>query len=288
DALSRLGGGIGTRGPGETKLETDRRRLRDRISYLSKEIEAVARTRSLHRDHRKKGRAYSVALAGYTNAGKSSLFNVLTEGAVPVEDRLFATLDPTVRPLTLPAKAGTMTVLISDTVGFIRKLPHALVAAFKSTLEEIAHADLIIRVQDCGSADFRRHLETVDQVLEEILKAQGMKPLAERDSMLVFNKADLLSAEASEALRREWPEALQISALEGQGLETLCAAILQWSEKGLREQKYFFPPDKAGLVSRHFEALSVQSQTWSEEGLSVEALLKAPIPELDPYKVEEA
>ena len=285
--LSRLGGGIGTRGPGESKLESDRRRLRERISDLGREIDEIARTRTLHRDKRRKSRAYAVALAGYTNAGKSSLFNAMTEGAVYVQDQLFATLDPTVRPI-LCEKDGAVQLLLSDTVGFIRKLPHSLVAAFRATLEEITGADLILRILDASSPAFEDQLATVDEVLEEILKRQGLPPLAERATLLVFNKVDLLSAARVKALKEAWPKAFFVSAKEGKGLEGLVNEIQERSQKGFKAQTYLLPPDKAGLLSKYFAELAVQKQTWGPKGVRVEAVLKAPLPELDPFKVAKA
>ena len=283
--LSRLGGGIGTRGPGETKLETDRRRLRDRISLLGHEIDAVARTRGLHRENRRKSRAFSASLAGYTNAGKSSLFNALTQGSAYVQDQLFATLDPTVRPL-LTEKPQAVQLLMSDTVGFIRKLPHSLVASFRATLEEISGSDLIIRVLDASSPQFEAQLATVDEVLEGILKEQGLPALRDRDTLLVFNKIDLLSAARLKALKADWPKALFLSAVTGKGVPELAAAIQEHSERGFKLQHYLLPPDQAGLLAKYFDALAVQKQTWGPKGVKVEAVLKAPIPELDPFKVK--
>ena len=282
--LSRLGGGIGTRGPGETKLETDRRRLRERIAQLKEEMDAVARTRGLHREHRRKSRAYCVALAGYTNAGKSSLFNALTDGAAFVEDRLFATLDPTVRPVNT-ARPGALPLLLSDTVGFIRKLPHSLVAAFRATLEEIAEADLIVRVLDASSPQFEAHLATVDEVLEDILREQGSPALAERASMLVFNKCDLLKPAQIKALKEAWPKAAFVSALDGSQLAELAEEFQRRSQAGLKKLSYFLPPDKASLLAKHYDSLAVLSQDWGAKGLKVEAVLKSPVPELEPYKV---
>jgi GTP-binding protein HflX len=282
--LSRLGGGIGARGPGESKLETDRRRLRDRIAQLGAEMDLVSRARSLHREHRKKNRAYSVTLAGYTNAGKSSLFNALTEGQVFVEDRLFATLDPTVRPVKT-AKPPLVPLLLSDTVGFIRKLPHSLIAAFRATLEEVADADLIVRVLDAASPQFEEQLATVDEVLEQILREHGSPSLKDRQTLLVFNKCDLLDAARLKALKSGWPKAFFVSALQGDQCLALAEEFQARSQKGLKKQTYFLPSDKASLLARHYDAVAVLSQVWGSQGLQVEALLKAPVPELEPYKV---
>lgn len=213
--LSRLGGGIGTRGPGESKLETDRRRIRDRMVQLRHEISEVARTRLLQRQGRRFRGAALAALAGYTNAGKSTLFNLLTGGQVYTQDRLFATLDPSVRALK---GCGRAPLLLFDTVGFIRNLPHALVAAFKATLEEIAQADLIVRVVDASTEACGAHLEAVDGVLAEIFSARGRGAYESRRTMLVFNKTDLASPAELQTLRRRYPSAWFLSAWTGQGV----------------------------------------------------------------------
>lgn len=201
--LSRLGGGIGTRGPGETKLESDRRHIRKRISELKQQLADTVRTRQLHRERRKKNNVFQVALVGYTNAGKSTLLNQLTAAETLQEDKLFATLDPTTRQLTLPSG---MEVLLTDTVGFIQDLPTTLVAAFRSTLEGVKEADLILHVVDISHPDLGIHMEVVNRILKD-LKAEQIPEL------VVYNKADLLTegtylppAEASilvSALREE-------------------------------------------------------------------------------------
>jgi GTP-binding protein HflX len=183
--LSRLGGGIGTRGPGETKIETDRRHIRRRISELKRQLEEVKRHRSLHRGRRRKTGAYQVALVGYTNAGKSMLLQQLTGAETPAENKLFATLDPTSRAMTLP---NGKTIVVSDTVGFIQRLPHDLVAAFRATLEEVNEADLILHVVDGSSPQRDRRIKVVNEVLEE-LGAHG------KDQLLIFNKMDLAEGE---------------------------------------------------------------------------------------------
>ena len=164
-ALSRLGGGIGTRGPGETKLETDRRRIRQRIHAISQEIEAIRRRREHSRARRQKASVPLVALVGYTNAGKTTLFNLLTKESAEASDALFVTLDPLVRQVSLP---DSRQLLLSDTVGFIDRLPHALVAAFRATLEEVAEADLVLHVIDGASPDRERHVAAVRRVMEEV------------------------------------------------------------------------------------------------------------------------
>ena len=214
-ALSRLGGGIGTRGPGETKLETDRRRIRHRISILTKEIEQVSRRRSQLRERRHKGSAPTVALVGYTNAGKTTLFNRLTGDEAVVSDALFVTLDPLVRKVRLPDRRE---LLVSDTVGFIDRLPHSLVAAFRATLEEVAGADLLLHVIDASSADRERHMAAVQAVLVEV-KADRVPRLE------VFNKIDQLDAAERDRLAALYPGALTVSALSGDGRDELVAGL---------------------------------------------------------------
>jgi len=214
-ALSRLGGGIGTRGPGETKLETDRRRLRHRISMLSKDIDAVRRRRSQLRDRRQKASVPTVALVGYTNAGKTTLFNALTGNAAAASNALFVTLDPLVRKVRLPDRRE---LLVSDTVGFIERLPHSLVAAFRATLEEVAAADLLLHVVDASNPDRERQMEAVRQVLAEV-DADRVPALD------VFNKCDQLDPAERERLRAIYPGALCVSALTGEGRDELIAAV---------------------------------------------------------------
>jgi GTP-binding protein HflX len=214
-ALSRLGGGIGTRGPGETKLETDRRRIRHRISMLSKDIDTVRRRRAHLRDRRHRAAVPTVALVGYTNAGKTTLFNALTGDAAAASNALFVTLDPLVRKVRLPDRRE---LLVSDTVGFIDRLPHSLVAAFRATLEEVASADLLLHVIDGSSPDRDRHVAAVRDVLAEV-GAQGVPTLD------VFNKCDLLDEGERARLVAANPGALCVSALTGAGRDELIAAM---------------------------------------------------------------
>jgi GTP-binding protein HflX len=214
-ALSRLGGGIGTRGPGETKLETDRRRIRHRVSVLSKEIDAVRRRRSQLRERRHKAAVPTAALVGYTNAGKTTLFNRLTGDEAVVSNALFVTLDPLVRKVRLPDRRE---LLVSDTVGFIERLPHSLVAAFRATLEEVASADLLVHVIDASNPERERHVQAVRSVLDEV--GASRVPVLE-----VFNKCDLLDADEAARIRAVYPGALCVSALRGDGRDELIAAV---------------------------------------------------------------
>jgi len=219
--LERQAGGIGTRGPGETQLEVDRRRVRERLAVLRRELAGVERERETQR--RRRRREFRAALVGYTNAGKSTLFNALTRARVFVEDRLFATLDATTRQMVSPRRE---VALLTDTVGFIRKLPHHLVASFRSTLTEVAEADLLLHVVDASDPDFAAQMTAVDQVLEEILREP-------RPTTIVFNKSDLLAdAVAAAGLRAAHPGCHVVSARTGEGLDALRADV--WRQAGAR------------------------------------------------------
>ncbi|MGH9142452.1 MAG: GTPase HflX, partial [Vicinamibacterales bacterium] len=214
-AMSRLGGGIGTRGPGETKLETDRRRIRTRIHAISGDIDEVRRRRSQLRERRRKASVPTVALVGYTNAGKTTLFNVLTRAAAEASNALFVTLDPLVRQVRLP---DSRELLVSDTVGFIDRLPHALVAAFRATLEETADADLVLHVIDAAAPDRERRMNAVRSVLDEVGALDV--PMIE-----VYNKCDALTLDERRRLQDQDPGALCISALTRQGIDELVETI---------------------------------------------------------------
>lgn len=257
-AMSRLGGGIGTRGPGETKLETDRRHIRRRIGNLKEQLKDVEATREVIERRRKKDGTVTVALVGYTNAGKSTLMNQLTQAGVLAEDKLFATLDPTARALKLPCGK---TVMLIDTVGLIRRLPHHLVEAFKSTLEQAATADILLNVCDASSGEAREHLEVTNTLLQE-LGAAGHPIIP------VLNKWD--AVENPEFAPR-LPGAVRISALTGEGVPQLLEAI----EENLPEKTFpvelLLPFAKTGIAAKLREEGAVLSEEYVPEGLRVSA-----------------
>lgn len=234
--LSRLGGGIGTRGPGETKLETDRRHIRNRIAELKEQLREMVRHRNLHRERRKKAGIYQVALVGYTNAGKSTLLKQLTDADVYVENQLFATLDPTSRLLKLPSGKE---VVLTDTVGFIQNLPHDLVAAFRATLEEVCEADLILHVVDASSEMRSTQMHVVDEVLEQ-LGAHG------KDQLILLNKIDLCADDDAEPFIRSSNDMLRMSAYRDEDLEKLRLLI---QEKLMGETQQFAIPAERGDLS---------------------------------------
>ncbi len=267
--LSRLGGGIGTRGPGETKLEADRRHIRRRINSLEEELDALEKRRGLARARREKDGIETVVIVGYTNAGKSTLMNALTEAGVLAQDKLFATLDPTSRALTLP---DGRKVMLIDTVGFIRRLPHNLVEAFKSTLEEAVCAKVILNVCDASDEECAEHLEVTNELLDE-LGCSG-KPI-----ISVFNKCDLESANIF--LFNE-PNSVRISALEKKGLDDLLEAIAKALPPTRAKVKMLIPysDGAAGAVMRKDGVISFEE--YRADGLYLELI--ADVALIDRYK----
>ncbi len=257
-ALSRLGGGIGTRGPGETKLETDRRHIRRRIGSLKEQLEEAEAARAVTGKRRRKNSVISVALVGYTNAGKSTLMNRLTQAGVLAEDKLFATLDPTARALKLPCGK---TVMLIDTVGLIRRLPHHLVEAFKSTLEQAATADILLNICDASSDEAREHL----QVTEELLQSLGS---GERPVIPVLNKWD---AVGEEELAPRLPGAVRISALNGEGIDRLLEAVEENLPEKTFDVELLLPFAKSGLAARLRDEGALLSEEYVEEGLRITA-----------------
>ncbi len=265
--LSRTGGGIGTRGPGETQLETDRRRVRARITSLRRQLEGVASVRQVQREGRRRTGLPVVALVGYTNAGKSSLHRALAGPGSHVADQLFATLDPTVRGLDLP---GNRRALLVDTVGFVHDLPPALVQAFSATLEEVVDADLLVEVLDQSHARCWEQREAVEKVLAEL--GAGALP-----RIVVWNKADLPAAEGAgmggasrDAEGHSVPE-LRLSALTGQGLEDLRALLAQTLPSGRRRVRVLLPFAAEGLVAAVRSQGEMLTLRYGDEGIALEA-----------------
>ena len=260
-SLSRLGGGIGTRGPGEKKLEMDRRLIHHRIGQLKEELAQVQKHRDLIRSQRDKSGTKVAAIVGYTNAGKSTLLNQLTDAGIEANDRLFDTLDPTTRKKRI---SDTQEILLSDTVGFIRKLPHHLVSAFKATLEELAYADLLLHVVDVSDEDWRIQAETVERVVAQ-LGAQDIP------RVMVYNKADKCAPDAIPYFRPD--EGVAISAKTGEGIDELLKTIERALGRGKHKVKLLIPyRDGAVLDMLHREA-QIESTDYAAEGTLVEAVV---------------
>jgi GTPase len=262
--LERLGGGIGTRGPGESQIETDRRLARDRISALRRRLKDVSSTRAVQRAERERAHLPTVALAGYTNAGKSTLLNALTGAEVGVRDRLFHTLDPTTRTTRLDGR----TYLLTDTVGFIRKLPHQLVDAFAATLEETRRADLLLHVVD-GSAPEEELLQ-MTRAVEDVLDEIGS---VEQPRILVLNKADAMDDERRRELAFRHPDAVLVSALTGEGLDRLGERIAAEFERTLRDVELLVPFSEGGTLSELHDFAGDLEREDTDEGVRINARL---------------
>ena len=270
--LSRLGGGIGTRGPGETKLEVDRRRIRDRIAFIKDQIEKVKAVRSLHRSKRKKNNVFEVSLVGYTNAGKSTLLNTLTNSDIYAKDQLFATLDPTTRQLTLPNKQE---IIITDTVGFIQRLPHQLIAAFRSTLEVVTEADLLVHVIDVSHELYKEQAAAVHEVLKEI--GAETKPV-----ITVYNKIDKLPPDSKLADRLALEEdTVCISAAKKLNLETLQQMIESHLKSKAVEVTLCIPYAETAKAAQLHETANVLQQEYTENGAVMKVIL--PVEDLEAY-----
>ena len=263
--MSRLGGGIGTRGPGESKLESDRQIIRKRIQDLRKQLDEVARQRERARGSRTSEGLFLAAIVGYTNAGKSTLMNALAGSDVLVADQPFATLDPTTRRAAL---AGGATILLSDTVGFVNKLPPTLVAAFRATLEELADADLLVHVADVTHPNLHEHMRVVDETLKSL-------DLAGQPRLLVLNQTDRLSGEEGDALREalgaEFPAAVFTSALKGEGLEVLRARLAEAASATWKHVKTTLPYHAGALVQQIRTRGSLKSVDYEEAGIRIDA-----------------
>ena len=263
-SLSRLGGGIGTRGPGETKLEMDRRLIHQRIAQLKRELADVVTHRELTRNQRKRAGVPVIAIVGYTNAGKSTLLNTLTGADVLEEDKLFATLDPTTRSLTLESGQE---VLLTDTVGFISKLPHQLVDAFKSTLEEAKYADMIIHVVDCSNDDYERHMATVYETLKQL--DVGDKPI-----ITLFNKCDKYGElPILKDSKADYVE--NISARTGVGIDEFLEDVQDIILKSRIRIERVFPYSDAGKIQLIREYGQLESEEYTQEGISVKGYVPA-------------
>lgn len=270
--LSRLGGGIGTRGPGETKLEVDRRRIRDRIAFIKDQIEKVKAVRSLHRSKRKKNNVFEVSLVGYTNAGKSTLLNTLTNSDIYAKDQLFATLDPTTRQLTLPNKQE---IIITDTVGFIQRLPHQLIAAFRSTLEVVTEADLLVHVIDVSHELYKEQAAAVHEVLKEI--GAETKPV-----ITVYNKIDKLPPDSKLADRLALEEdTVCISAAKKLNLESLQQMIESHLKSKAVEVTLCIPYAETAKAAQLHETANVLEQEYTENGAVMKVIL--PVEDLEAY-----
>ena len=258
-SLSRQGGGIGTRGPGETKLESDRRHIRERISRLESELKQVRQVRSVQRERRLKNSVPVVAIVGYTNAGKSTLLNQLTGAGIPANNRLFDTLDTTSRQLTV---SDNLDVILSDTVGFIAKLPHHLVDAFRATLEELEYADLLLHVIDSADPHRKEHIAVVEKLITQLAKP-GTPVIS------CYNKADLVAAE-------EIPigeDVVAISAASGTNMDGLLKAIEKALGRGLHHIELLLPYSMGGMVETLHDTAQVKSTDYTADGIAIEAIV---------------
>ena len=258
--LSRLGGGIGTRGPGESKLESDRRHMKEKVYALERRLEEMEHNRAVMRAQRDRSGLTKVALVGYTNAGKSTLLNALTGAGVLSEDKLFATLDPTTRKLELPSGEN---VLLTDTVGFIRKLPHHLVKAFKSTLDEVVYADILLIVSDITDSEVAEHIEVTKNVIEEL--GASDKPI-----IYVYNKCDMLKCQP---IYSEGEDTVIVSGVSGQGIDRLLSAIEDTIHKFKKKYSLLIPYSNQSVLSSLYNGYSVESVDYLDEGISVCVIL---------------
>ncbi|MBQ8414825.1 MAG: GTPase HflX [Clostridia bacterium] len=258
--LSRLGGGIGTRGPGETKLESDRRHMKEKIVTLERRLAEMEHNRAVMRAQRDRSGLPKIALVGYTNAGKSTLLNALTGAGVLSEDKLFATLDPTTRKLTLPCGEN---VLLTDTVGFIRKLPHHLVKAFKSTLDEVVYADILLIVSDITDPEVAEHIEVTKNVIEEL--GASDKPV-----IYVYNKCDMLEEPITDV---DGDSNVILSGVTGEGIDRLLNLIEETIHKFKKKYMLLIPYSNQSVLSSLYDNYTVGNVDYVDEGISVEVIL---------------
>ena len=258
--LSRLGGGIGTRGPGETKLESDRRHMKEKVLSLQKRLEEMEHNRAVMRAQRDRSGLAKVALVGYTNAGKSTLLNALTGAGVLSEDKLFATLDPTTRKMELPCGES---ILLTDTVGFIRKLPHHLVKAFKSTLDEVVYADILLIVSDVTDSEVAEHIEVTKNVIEEL--GASDKPI-----IYVYNKCDMLT---DKNVVSESDNTVMVSGVSGYGIDNLFTSIENTIHSFKKKYTLIIPYDNQSVLSAIYNSYTVENVDYLDDGISVEAIL---------------
>jgi GTPase len=264
-SMSRLGGGIGTRGPGETKLETDRRHIRTRLYEIEKEINEVKKQRALHRKHRQSVPITTVSLVGYTNAGKSTFINYLTNAGVLAEDKLFATLDPTTRRITLPRNHQ---ILLTDTVGFIHNLPTHLIAAFRATLEEVIEADILLHMVDVSHRKFPEHMLSVQEVLREL-------KIGDRKTFTALNKIDkVTSASTITKWQKDIPDSIPISALTGAGIPDLLEAIAHYLDQSRLLVALKIPYARGDLVSVLHESGQVLSEEHASDATVFQAYIQ--------------
>lgn len=266
--MSRLGGGIGTRGPGETKLESDRRHLQRRITALENELEILDKNRRTMRASRDKSGLTKVAIVGYTNAGKSTLLNRLTDAGILAEDKLFATLDPTTRKHELP---GGETVLLTDTVGFIRNLPHHLIKAFKSTLDEAVYADILMILIDASDEEFPTQLGVTQQILGEL-------GAADKPTIYVFNKCDRgMVCPPSAVINTDSENYICISAQNGDGIDELSELLESVVHQGTTRATFFIPNSEQGALNRLYSDATVESVDYGPDGVTVVAVVDAKV-----------
>ncbi len=264
--LSRLGGGIGTRGPGETKLEVDRRRIAQRITKLKKELEKYRQHRKRMRYARKRHNLHQISLVGYTSAGKSTLLNALTKAEQKVSSELFTTLDPLSKKIRL---SDGRLAIISDTVGFIDRLPHSLIEAFKATLEEVVVSDLLLLVLDGADPDWQRKVHSVFEVLEEI--GAGEKPI-----IVVVNKIDIADLDIIDQIKEKFPDAVFISALKSQGLQRLIVKISDILKPSLPYREVMIPYSMAGQIAKLHQNGKVIEEKYLENGILVKGYFNYP------------